>query len=663
MAITYTDKVSIQSNPNPDENKVTAADMNEIKSVVNTNETALGSKVPTSRILTIDGTAFDLSSDRSWTTSGGTDKFPQIYNVTQNGLVGDGATDNAAAFTALIAAATEGSFLYFPPGDYELASGVVITKKLHLIGHGVSSKIYTNANNITLIDYDYTGNAEVADVIIKDLTLYCQPSITPVSPSVGLSIQNSSSRLRMTNVYVGGFYNNIALTNPVEYVLDKLYCTAYVDTGLDMRSSGIYVDAGDGSIINSYFIPATYDSVYSIFHRNGGGLKITNTKFNFQGGATPKKAQYHYYYDGDGATVDLNISNNSFENCSTAYIRVGVSGSGVFREICILGNDIGDTTSSGADGIILSGVDYVAIVGNSMKSAGSGTRNAIQLTSVTNATIYNTYQGWSANVVNVSGSTNINSPIDASSFLTPSNDDILQRKSGVWTNRTIAQLITDLQAGGLSATLDGYRSITGTDSVTSSDYYKTIVCSGTSSDYTVTLPTASGISGKWFRFVGASALTKIVTIDADSTETINGITTRQFATGGGFVIVSDGTNWQVANETPSRIIYSPTFTGFSGTPSNSTTYSLNGKMMTIQCNTASTAASGTGLTITLPSGFTIMRDTTHYARVQSNSTYGPGIAVLSQGATTVTLFSTAAGGTISGSGNKAVECFLTFEIQ
>lgn len=34
--------------------------------------------------------------------------------------------------------------------------------------------------------------------------------------------------------------------------------------------------------------------------------------------------------------------------------------------------------------------------------------------------------------------------------LSPSNDDIIQRKAGAWTNRTIAQLISDLNAGGLS---------------------------------------------------------------------------------------------------------------------------------------------------------------------------------------------------------------------
>lgn len=38
----------------------------------------------------------------------------------------------------------------------------------------------------------------------------------------------------------------------------------------------------------------------------------------------------------------------------------------------------------------------------------------------------------------------IDSDLTAIAALTPSNDDILQRKAGVWTNRTLAQIRTDL---------------------------------------------------------------------------------------------------------------------------------------------------------------------------------------------------------------------------
>lgn len=210
----------------------------------------------------------------------------------------------------------------------------------------------------------------------------------------------------------------------------------------------------------------------------------------------------------------------------------------------------------------------------------------------------------------------------------------------------------------------GYRSITGADSVTSSDYFKTIVCSGTSADYTVTLPTAVGISGKWFHFVGAVALTKIVTIDPNSTERINGITTRAFTSGGGFTIVSDGSNWQVQQETPSAISYTPTVTNVSSQPATIlVTYSLNGKNMSINYYLDPAAPSGTGLGFNIPSGFTCAKLTTVISRVQSGGTYGTGMAQISNSATSIAFFATAAGGAVSGSGNKAAEGVITFPIQ
>lgn len=48
----------------------------------------------------------------------------------------------------------------------------------------------------------------------------------------------------------------------------------------------------------------------------------------------------------------------------------------------------------------------------------------------------------------MSGKQNLNSDLTAIAGLTPSNDDILQRKAGAWVNRSIAQLSTDLNLSG-----------------------------------------------------------------------------------------------------------------------------------------------------------------------------------------------------------------------
>ena len=51
--------------------------------------------VPTSRQLTINGTAYDLSADRSWTVSGGISSLNALTGATQTFAVGTAGTDFA----------------------------------------------------------------------------------------------------------------------------------------------------------------------------------------------------------------------------------------------------------------------------------------------------------------------------------------------------------------------------------------------------------------------------------------------------------------------------------------------------------------------------------------------------------------------------------------
>jgi len=252
-------------------------------------------------------------------------------------------------------------------------------------------------------------------------------------------------------------------------------------------------------------------------------------------------------------------------------------------------------------------------------------------------------------------------PLDADlttiAGLTPSNDDFLQRKSGAWANRTIAQVQADLGVIGAGSVL-----VTGTDTLDNTDLNKTILCSGTSSDYAVALPTAVGITGQWYDFVGVAGLTKIVTVNANSTETINGLTVdRPFSGRGGFKIVSDGANWQVFAERPSNIPYTPTVTGTSGQPTLAVTYSLLGKMMTIIFLLQPQAASGTGLSFNIPSGYTINTINSVICRVQSNGTLQAGICDLAAAATSLS-FTQITGTALSSSGNKSAQGQVTFEI-
>lgn len=83
-------------------------------------------------------------------------------------------------------------------------------------------------------------------------------------------------------------------------------------------------------------------------------------------------------------------------------------------------------------------------------------------------------------------------------------------------------------------------SVTGAVTATISRMH---VCSGTSADYTVALPAASGNAGKLIGFRMASGLTKLVTLDGNASETIDGLTTRVMWAGESAILLCDGSNW------------------------------------------------------------------------------------------------------------------------
>ena len=69
------------------------------------------------------------------------------------------------------------------------------------------------------------------------------------------------------------------------------------------------------------------------------------------------------------------------------------------------------------------------------------------------------------------------------------------------------------------------------------------VCTGTTTNYTVTLPAVSGNDGKYFAVRMSPLLTKLVTLSGNGNETINGSTTRIMHHNETAVLYCDGTQW------------------------------------------------------------------------------------------------------------------------
>lgn len=99
-------------------------------------------------------------------------------------------------------------------------------------------------------------------------------------------------------------------------------------------------------------------------------------------------------------------------------------------------------------------------------------------------------------------------------------------------------------SGDIVATLvNSEVSITTGTTLTSGAFSKMHVCSGTSADYTVILPAVSGNAGKIIGFRMDPGLTKLVTVDGNSTELIDGRQTRVMWTNEVAILLCDGTEW------------------------------------------------------------------------------------------------------------------------
>lgn len=162
-------------------------------------------------------------------------------------------------------------------------------------------------------------------------------------------------------------------------------------------------------------------------------------------------------------------------------------------------------------------------------------------------------------------------------------------------------------------------SITGATTATISKMH---VCSGTSANYTLSLPSVSGNTGKLLGVRMSPALTKIVTIDAGSGVTIYGFSvsgqTRKMWAKESAILYCDGSNWHaIANNTipmSCNMARATSLSGGSGAlniPMDTTVSDPTGQMADTTTNF--------GITFVRP-GTYLMLGTASYSSLASNAT-------------------------------------------
>jgi hypothetical protein len=154
-----------------------------------------------------------------------------------------------------------------------------------------------------------------------------------------------------------------------------------------------------------------------------------------------------------------------------------------------------------------------------------------------------------------------------------------------------------------------------------------IPCNATGGAFTVTLYTAIGNSGRKITVKKTDSSFNAVTIDANSTETIDGALTLLLSTQYESVtLVSDGSNWHVeVRRIPSAFTsYTPTFTGWGTATSIAFWWRRVGDSIQIQGKFTCGTPTGVEARVSLPSGLT--SDSTKIPAIRHVGTLARGLS-------------------------------------
>lgn len=306
------------------------------------------------------------------------------FNVRDYGALGDGTTDDLAAFNLAIAAlnAAGGGVFYVPAstGAYSITAGLTaISVPCLVLGDGR----YTGASGpISVIEF--TSTTGTLFTISAHGCKFSQLAMrqTGGTATAGAAIATTGGTLaEFSSVTILSFYVGIDIENSSQWTMHDCYLGTEL-YGVKVRNTAL-PDTGDWAIVNTNFAPTAGTAIRI---ESSGGGRIANVKVN---GSASGSANGIEVSVGTGVSTSvLLISNTSIENVGGHGIDITTTGAGAYSLISLVGVQFGLYSNNAGRAINISSASVTHINIDDIIAATNGTaRAAIALTDVVTARI------------------------------------------------------------------------------------------------------------------------------------------------------------------------------------------------------------------------------------------------------------------------------------
>jgi hypothetical protein len=193
------------------------------------------------------------------------DRVADVFNVKDYGALGNFSANDTAAIQAAFTAATNGGIIFFPPGGYNVTSGIDIS-----CGAGGATRII-GASNATLISGDVpngfifyqldntNGPAEIANLTIQNNSLWIG--------SGALMLNNSSAYIH--GCQFNGMISVLLPFNIYDVLIENCLGRPNKETVLGTGYNGTLGIAGDAPHIIGWRSTVGYQTAFQFWSSNG----------------------------------------------------------------------------------------------------------------------------------------------------------------------------------------------------------------------------------------------------------------------------------------------------------------------------------------------------------------------------------------------------------